>query len=252
VAVVKIEFYVGLHQPSDAKHFDKCMISVNRLKRRKSQFTVKDWIIDSGAFSQIYLHGQYDEPVSVYAEQIKKWSKCGNLVAAVAQDMMCEPFILHRTGLTVKEHQKLTLSRYVELVGMVSETYIMPVLQGYEPEDYVEHIKMYGNLLYPGMWVGVGSVCKRNNNPLGVIEVLYNIKKTRPDLKLHGFGLKITALKNGTIRNMLYSADSMAWSYHARKNGRNANDFREAVRFADKVNSSINTIYQASIYDYLW
>jgi len=248
---MKIDFYVGLHQPSDAKHFDKCMISINRLKKRKSFFDVKDWIMDSGAFSQIYSRGQYDEPVTVYAEQIKRWSGCGNLIAAVTQDMMCEPFILKRTGLTIKEHQEITIERYKELSGLITSIYIMPVLQGYEPTDYVEHINMYGNLLKFGQWVGVGSVCKRNANPSVIIKVLYDIKRARPDLKLHGFGLKITALKNGTIRNMLYSADSMAWSYHARKNGRNANDYREAVRFVDRVRSSINTIYQTSFYDYL-
>lgn len=248
---IEIDFYVGLHQPSDAKHFDKCMVSVNRLKNRKSYFVVKDWIMDSGAFSQIYSKGQYDEPVSVYADQIKRWSCCGNMVAAVTQDMMCEPFILQRTGLTVVDHQRITIERYKELSSLVSETYIMPVLQGYEPAEYVNHVEMYGNLLTFGQWVGVGSVCKRNINPAGIIEVLYSIKKARPDLRLHGFGLKITALNNGTIRNLLYSADSMAWSYHARKNSRNANDYREAEAFVGKVESSLDAIYQGSIYDYM-
>ncbi len=207
--------------------------------------------MDSGAFSQIYSYGHYDEPVSVYAEQIKKWSRCGNLVAAVTQDMMCEPFILERTGLTVADHQNITIERFKKLSGLVTDTYIMPVLQGYEPKQYVEHIDMYGNLLKFGQWVGVGSICKRNTNPAEIIEVLYSIKKVRPDLRLHGFGLKITALSNGTIRNLLYSADSMAWSYYARAYGRNANDYREAVAFVDRVRSYMDSIYQGSIYDYI-
>jgi len=207
--------------------------------------------MDSGAFSQIYSKGQYDEPVNKYADQIKRWSECGNLLAAVTQDMMCEPFILQRTGLTVEEHQRTTIERYKELSNIVTDTYIMPVLQGYEPAEYVQHLEMYGESLVPGQWVGVGSVCKRNTNPSGIIEVLYAIKNIRPDLKLHGFGLKITALNNGTIRNLLHSADSMAWSYHARKNGRNANDFREAEMFVGKVEKSMDKIYQGSIYEYL-
>ncbi len=206
--------------------------------------------MDSGAFSQIYSTGQYNETVAVYADQIKKWSGCGNLIAAVTQDMMCEPLILERTGLTVKEHQKITIDRYKELSALITDTYIMPVLQGYEAREYVDHVGMYGNLLKFGQWVGVGSVCKRNTNPAGIIEVLYGIKKARPDLRLHGFGLKITALNNGTIRNLLYSADSMAWSYHARKVGRNANDYREAEGFVERVESSMDEIYQGSIYDY--
>lgn len=207
--------------------------------------------MDSGAFSQIYAKGQYNEPVTVYAEQIKRWSGCGNLVAAVTQDMMCEPFILERTGLTVEEHQKITIERYKELSALITDTYIMPVLQGYEPSEYVGHVSMYGDMLKFGQWVGVGSVCKRNTNPSGIIEVLHGIKMARPDLRLHGFGLKITALNNGTIRNLLYSADSMAWSYHARKVGRNANDYREAESFVERIESSVDAVYQGSIYDYL-
>lgn len=37
-------FFVGLHQPHAAQHFDRAMISVNRLIRRKSDFQVNDWI----------------------------------------------------------------------------------------------------------------------------------------------------------------------------------------------------------------
>jgi hypothetical protein len=36
---------------------------------------------------------------------------------------------------------------------------------------------------------------------------------------------------------MLHSADSMAWSFAARKQGRNANDWREAVRWTQNIES---------------
>ena len=42
--------------------------------------------------------------------------------------------------------------------------YIMPVLQGYKPEEYIEHLNMYGSRPSLGAWVGVGSVCKRNGD----------------------------------------------------------------------------------------
>lgn len=244
-----MNFYIGLHQPANAKYFSRCMISVNRLIRRKSNFIVNEWIMDSGAFSQIYHLGQHMD-VADYAELVKRWAKCGKMVAAVAQDFMCEPFILDRTGATTAEHQKWTIERYVTLRALVPpEIYIMPVLQGYKPEEYVRHVKMYGDLLTEGAWVGVGTLCKRNSSPWQVMEVLYAIKRTRPDLKLHGFGLKLTALTNESIRNMLYSADSMAWSFAARKGGRNPNDYKEARIFLERIENSINTAYQMSIYD---
>jgi hypothetical protein len=111
----------------------------------------------------------------------------------------------------------------------------MPVLQGYAPDDYVRHLAQYGKRLALGAWVGVGSVCKRNGNPAKILDVLMAIKMVRPDLKLHGFGLKITALKNGLIRSLLHSADSMAWSFAARKQGTGANDWRNAWKFKERI-----------------
>lgn len=230
-----MRFFVGLHQPSDAKHFGAVFVSVNRLRRRKGPFSVRDWIMDSGAFSAILRHGGYPDGVEEYAAQINRWKANGNLLAAVAQDFMCEPPLLARTGLTVAEHQRLTIERYDALLPLVDGVYVMPVLQGYSPEEYVDHIRQYGERLKPGMWVGVGSVCKRNGDPAAIEAVLFAIKRERPDLRLHGFGLKTTALRSGLVRELLVTADSMAWSFSARKQGRNANDWREAARFVAEI-----------------
>lgn len=233
-----MRFFVGLHQPSDTKHFDAAFISVHRLtgrNERKSPMQIRDWIMDSGAFSTIQMHGGYPEPVSVYAGHIRKWKDCGNLLAAVAQDYMCERVMLERTGLTIATHQCLTIGRYDLLIAEDTGVYIMPVLQGYAPQDYVTHIRMYGDRLAPGAWVGVGSVCKRNANPDAVVQVLRAIKKERPDLRLHGFGLKTTALENADVVDMLYTADSMAWSFAARKQGRDSNNWKEAAAFAQRI-----------------
>lgn len=210
-------------------------ISVNRLRSRRGPFVVGDWIMDSGAFSTIHRHGGYPLPVSGYAEQIARFAGCGNLLAAVAQDYMCEPAMLVRTGMTVHEHQDLTIQRYVDLLACNPPVYIMPVLQGYAPAEYVEHVRAYGSLLAHGAWVGVGSVCKRNGSPAAVAAVLRAIHDERPDLHLHGFGLKTRSLRAGEVRTLLHTADSMAWSFAARWEGRNANDWREAVEFVRKI-----------------
>lgn len=156
--------------------------------------------------------------------------------AAVSQDYMCKSIMLERTGMTIAEHQRLTIERYDALIACdTGGVYIMPVLQGYAPEDYVRHIRMYGDRLKPRMWVGVGSVCKRNANPASIEAVLLAIKNERPDLRLHGFGIKKTALGSQLVRDLLFSADSMAWSFAARMEGRNANDPAEAVRYAHRI-----------------
>lgn len=228
-----MKFFVGLHQLSDAKHFDLSFISVNRLVNRKTDFKVNDWIMDSGAFSQIYNKGQH-MPVDEYVGIINRFKYCGNLMAAVTQDYMCEEFILKRTGMTVLQHQVLTIERYVQIKEK-TDVYIMPVLQGYKPEEYLQHIDLYGDLLKEGMHVGVGSVCKRNARPLEALDVFAAIKQKRPDLKLHGFGLKRIALEDPRIYELLHSSDSMAWSFAARYEGRNANDWREAKAYEDRI-----------------
>lgn len=233
-----MRFFVGMHQPSDAKRVDGAFISINRIRDRKSAFEVGDWIMDSGAFTMIATHGRYLDPPSVYAAQIKRWSTNGTLLAAVAQDYMCEPVMLEKTGLTVPEHQRLTIERYDALITEdVGGVYIMPVLQGYSPSEYIDHVRMYGDRLAHGAWVGVGSVCKRNGNPMSVLMVLMAIKSVRPDLRLHGFGLKTTALMSAAIRAMLHTADSMSWSFAARKQGRSANDWREAHAYQQAIQS---------------
>jgi len=229
-------FFAGIHHPGKADAVPFAMVSANALRKRRSHFPVRDWIMDSGAFTTVTKHGGYPETVDEYAEIIRRFADCGNLLAAVAQDYMCEPFVLQRTGLTVAEHQRLTVERYDDLLDAdTAGVTIMPVLQGYEPAEYAEHVRMYGDRLTPDMWVGVGSVCKRNSNPGSVVAVLEAIHAERSDLRLHGFGVKITALRNERVRELFHSTDSMAWSFAARYEGRDGNDVREAVRYAERV-----------------
>lgn len=234
-----MRFFVGLHHPHVAGNFEAAFISVNAIRDRRSGFPANDWIMDSGAFTTILKHGGYLAPVSEYAAQIRRWKTNGNLLAAVSQDYMCEADMLKRTGLTVEEHQRLTIERYDALIAEDTGVYIMPVLQGYMAQEYVSHIRQYGDRLKPGLWVGVGSVCKRNSNPMAIWKVLSAIKEERPDLLLHGFGVKKTSLQETIIRDMLHTADSMAWSFAARREGRNANDWREAKAFIEDIATAI-------------
>ena len=232
-------FFVGLHQPHNAINFDRCMISIKRLARRKGNFVVNQWMLDSGAFTELRDHGRYRDSPEVYASQIIRWAECGELVSASAQDYLCEPFILAKTGLTIAQHQQLTIDRYDALRALVPEhIHIMPVLQGYMPSQYIDHLAQYGQRIYPGMWVGVGSVCKRQRKPSEIAAVLRPIKAARPDIQLHGFGAKTIALDNPEVRSLLHSADSMAWSSAAYWEGRDANDWREAEGFRQRIETA--------------
>lgn len=242
-----LRFYCGLHQPGDAGTFERAFISINRLRGRRKPVPCKDVVVDCAGFSTIDVHGGYPDPPETYGAELHRLYVGGivRITAAVAQDYMCEPFMLVKTGLTVEEHQRLTVERYDALAAELDRLFggrcpfhIMPVLQGYAPSDYVRHIRMYGDRLKPGMWVGVGSVCKRNSRPEQIVAVLAAIKAVRRDLLLHGFGVKLTALMHAGVRAMLYSADSMAWSFAARKQGRNGNSPAEAHAFVARVRAA--------------
>jgi hypothetical protein len=231
-------FFTGMHHPHDAARVPAAFISVNAISRRQSSFPVRRMVLDCAGFVTIKLHGGYPAPVEDYAAQIRKvraWQG-RKLLAAVSQDYMCEPQMLARTGLTIADHQRLTIERYDALMQCdVAGVRIIPVLQGYSPQSYVDHVRAYGARLTHRMWVGVGSVCKRNSDPRAIEAVLSAIRAVRPDLRLHGFGVKITALASQLVRDCLFSADSMAWSFAARMEGRDGNDPTEAVRYAKRV-----------------
>jgi hypothetical protein len=228
-------FYVGLHHPADSAHFERAFISVNRVRGRQRPVPVADWILDSGAFREIEQFGRYRHEPAEYAAEVNRLARINpGLRVAVSQDWMCEPFMLAKTGMTVADHQRLTIERYDALLPLVAVT-LMPVLQGYALGDYLAHIDAYGDRLQPSMLVGVGSICKRNTDVRQIEAILSAIKRRRPDLRLHGFGIKTTALSSGVVRDCLASADSMAWSFAARRNGGGQNDWRNARAFAERI-----------------
>lgn len=228
-------FYIGLDHAHHSAHFERAFISVNTVRGRKKPVPGKHWILDSGAFRELEQYGAYRHDPADYAGEVNRLARINpGLSIAVTQDWMCEPFILEKTGLDIAEHQRRTIERYDALLLLI-DIYLMPVLQGYTLQDYLSHIEQYGERLRGGMHVGVGSICKRNTNMWGIEAILAGIKTRRPDLKLHGFGIKTSALFSGVVRDCLHSADSMAWSFAARKDGRDQHDWREARDFVNRI-----------------
>jgi hypothetical protein len=178
------------------------------VNRKKPLFG--DWIMDSGGFSELSLYGEYTISEDKYVEAIKRL----NPMASFCQDWMVEPMILSKTGGTVRTHQEKTIKSYLSLIGKVDN--MLPVLQGQSIDDYLNHIEMYKS---EGISIdrlfGLGSVCRRQKSK-EIIWIINTIKEQYPTIKLHGFGVKITALQNGNVTSLLDSADSMAWSFAGR------------------------------------
>ena len=143
--------------------------------------------------------------------------KSGVYSGAAPQDWMCEPQILRATGMSVQEHQRRTVANFIDLRQRWPgpDCPVIPVLQGWTIPDYLACLAMYraeGIDLVAEPLVGLGSVCRRQatREVAGLVMRLAGM-----GLKLHGFGVK----GGSSVRPLLESADSMAWSYKARIEG---------------------------------
>lgn len=133
---------------------------------------------------------------------------------AAPQDWMCEPVMVERTGLSVREHQERTVASVVELRRLAPDLPIIPVLQGWKSADYQRCIRLYdqaGINLRAEPVVGLGSVCRRQStDEIGtIVQTLAG-----RGLRLHGFGVKTEGVKR--YGKYLTSADSLAWSFRGR------------------------------------
>jgi hypothetical protein len=88
---------VGLHQPSDAQHFDAAFVSVNRLRTRKGPSRRR---LDHG---QRRLHRdqharRLPHAVASTPREIRRWNGNGRLLAAVRRTGCASRIMLEKTG----------------------------------------------------------------------------------------------------------------------------------------------------------
>jgi hypothetical protein len=236
-----VKFYLGTHETSWLARLDvPLFISHRRLaKRRGLPRACCDWALDSGGFTELVLHGAWRTSISEYVEAVARYSEqIGRLEWAAPMDWMCEPSMLATTGLSVREHQERTVANYLDLRGQGP---FIPVLQGWTVSEYERCIELYrsaGVDLGFESLVGVGSVCRRQRT-VEIAQIMRALNDA--GIRTHGFGVK----KEGVSRygRLLSSADSMAWSYAARRrwplpgcsHQRCTNCPRFALRWRDEV-----------------
>jgi hypothetical protein len=215
-------FYLGTHQPywlwGERTSLFPMFVSFLRLKRYAVlKRATGPWALDSGGFSVIAAQGSWDSvPMMTYVAAVRRYrDEIGNLLWAAPQDWMCEPFMLHKTGMTVAEHQRKTVASYTDLINHAPDCPWIPVVQGFSADDYSRCVDMYYKArvyLHELPLVGVGSVCRRQGTDevTGIIQSLW-----ADGLKIHAFGFKLQGIR--ATRQWLESADSMAWSFQARR-----------------------------------
>ena len=245
-AVISPIFYLGTHEPSWFERTDvPLFVSHRRLTRYRRTLprAIGRWALDSGGFTELSMHGVWHTSPTVYATAVRRYrDEIGGLDWAAPQDWMCEPFMVAKTGLTVAGHQARTIASVLELRALAPDLPWVPVLQGWALDDYRRCIDLYtdaGIDLTIEPTVGLGSVCRRQSTT-----EIYDIcaALAAEGIRLHG--------------RHLCSADSMAWSYNARRHpalaGHRhrscANCIIWALRWRDRVLRNLN-VQQLALWD---
>jgi hypothetical protein len=215
---LNMKLYLGVWQNRQALAAPQFMFSLRRLKDRQSPapFEGRDWIMDSGAFSEITINGKYTYTTDEYLHYVEMHQPG----LYFNMDFMCEPFVLEKTGGTVKEHQQKSIDNQIKIMDRMDHYDITGqfagCIQGWELKDYIEHIDMLKAQGCITSKMGVGSVCRRKNTG-DIVNILQAVKEALPNVKLHGFGIKTQALQYPSICAALDSSDSMAWSFDGRR-----------------------------------
>lgn len=211
-------FYLGTHQPHWLAFAGfPLFVSRRRLVEYRTLPRAKGlWAQDSGGFTELSMYGEWTINATEYIRLTRRFrDEIGNMQWAAPMDWMCEPFILAKTRSSVESHQRRTVRNYVGLMEQAPDVPWIPVLQGWQPSDYLRCIDLYQLYrvdLTKCPTVGVGSICRRQ----GEVRIAMLLDELcRHGLHLHGFGIKLKGLE--LAATSLYSADSMAWSFDARR-----------------------------------
>ncbi|ATM24709.1 hypothetical protein SMD44_p10210 (plasmid) [Streptomyces alboflavus] len=211
------KFYLGSHNPAWLETADVPLcVSHARLAGRRSLPRARHgWLLDSGGFNELALHGGWRQSAREYAAAVRRYhDEVGLMRAAAPQDWMCEWEVLRKTGKSLRQHIELTVANFVELRSLAPDLPIFPVVQGWTYPSYFECIRLFeraGVDLSKEPLVGVGSICRR---PRLLLPTQLLAELARAGYRVHAFGFKKAGLK--IVHKDIVSADSLAWSYGGR------------------------------------
>lgn len=211
-------FYLGTHRASWLRLTDvPLFVSIVQLRRRRTFPKARGRrAFDSGGFTELALRGQWTVDDRTLAADVRRAvDGVGMPDFATPRDWMCEPHMLAKTGKTIADHQARTIESLVTLRAIAPEVPWMPVLQGWQCDDYLDHIDQYraaGIDLTTEPIVGVGTICKRQASTKAA-RIIRAIALQR--VRIHAFGVKADGIR--LFGDYIESADSMAWSFVARR-----------------------------------
>lgn len=215
------KFYFSLAAGSQRKaarilKYPHILINFMTKTNRPPNYHYENLFIDSGGFYSSMISGGYVKTDDEYLRYVESMMP----QHFALRDYPCEPELMKKHGLTVKQNIHRTVANHLSLLDMLPNYCInaqpIPVIQGWDAADYLDCIDAFQDQGLMSNYMAIGSVCRRTE-VRNIRKIIITIRDAIPkSTKLHGFGIKLTAVKDLAIYNALYSVDSGAWDYQAR------------------------------------
>jgi len=215
-----MRFYISLasgSQVTTASKFRFQNVLINYQSKIASSFKRKDYhesvFVDCGGFFSSLIGGGYRTTDEDYLRFVRRI----HADVFALRDYPCEPTILRKWHRTVAEHIEMTVEHHIKLLEQCAdvEAKPIPVIQGWKVEDYLDCIDRFRDQGLLSDYMGIGSICRRGSQKQ-IRRIVTVIRGELGDVKLHGFGISLNALRYKDVWDSLYSADSGAWDFASR------------------------------------
>jgi hypothetical protein len=190
---------------------------------RKKRLDWNDWFLDSGGFTALNKWGDYPFSPDEYLSLIER----DNPSIAASMDYPCEPDI-SRESLLSNDDRIVATVQYAKYLTD-RDPRVVPVIQGYEIDEYHECIRLMKRAGVPLHRVAIGSLCRRQRTQ-EIASLAWNLRLLLPQSSIHGFGIKISALRHPEVWACFDSIDTNAWEWWIR--GRKMNGI---INLTDKA-----------------
>lgn len=252
-----MKFYFGAASGSERKAIQKLepenvMISYSTMHCSPIK-SVENHFYDSGAYS-LFSPRTREQPHTEYPWTCKEYidfMEWAEPEKFALMDYVCEPEVRNYHGWTVQRQQQKSVTKYRELLEQYDKADIdaepVAVVQGWEKQDYLEHIDQLRDNGLLTETIGIGTLCGRKDTT----EIRDIVNAVREALhskhSLHGFGVKSDGFQYPSVRRNLDSADSLASSMAARYNRHNSDipmwwrQTQQYIQFYDNLRSYFQT-----------
>ena len=163
--------------------------------------------LDSGAFQLFGKFKKYPFTPKQYVDFVDELKP--DYFASM--DYPCEQFMRQKIGFTIEKCIDETVKNTLSLADLDTESKLVPVLQGWKESDYLISIDKLREQGLIKDYIAIGTLCRRGKTK-EILQILRTIRKNIPSrCRLHGFGVKISLLKDAETYSLLHSCDSAAW-----------------------------------------